>query len=403
MGQIEINHTGSGGGVVLSSDGTDLLLGGSAIGGGASPSVDLYIANPSSATNPTAAGTNAVSIGSGSVASGEASFALLDGTASGQYAMAFNNYAVASAEKSISLGWLTDATATSAVAIGTGTQSSGSHSVALGQANATGADSFAAAIGSSSSLYGATGTGAIAMGYQAKATTQNSIAIGGETVASGFDNSICIGWQSTATSSRGAAVIGGRSNNSTGDYSTVLGGQSNTASGDHSVAMGYTSRASGNGSFALGTDAKATIKTQIAMSAGQFAAQGDAQGSTFILRSDTTDATAEAMTTNNSTAAADNQIVAATDTCITFSGTVVAMQNGAQAYGSWEIKGLLVNDGGTTTVPTSAITVINNSSSWGLALSADNTNNALTVQVTGEASHNIRWVANVQTAEVTYA
>ena len=34
MGQIEINHTGSGGGVVLSSDGTDLLLGGSAIGGG---------------------------------------------------------------------------------------------------------------------------------------------------------------------------------------------------------------------------------------------------------------------------------------------------------------------------------------------------------------------------------
>ena len=34
MGQIEINHTGSGGGIVLSSDGTDLLLGGSAIGGG---------------------------------------------------------------------------------------------------------------------------------------------------------------------------------------------------------------------------------------------------------------------------------------------------------------------------------------------------------------------------------
>ena len=44
MGQIEINHTGSGGTVVLSSDGTDLLLGGSAVGGGA----DLYAANESS-------------------------------------------------------------------------------------------------------------------------------------------------------------------------------------------------------------------------------------------------------------------------------------------------------------------------------------------------------------------
>ena len=79
------------------------------------------------------------------------------------------------------------------------------------------------------------------------------------------------------------------------------------------------------------------------------------------------------------------------------------MQNGAQSYGSWEIKGLLVNDGGTTTVPNSAITVISNTSNWGLALSADNSNNALKVEVTGEASHNIRWVANVQTAEVTYS
>ena len=79
------------------------------------------------------------------------------------------------------------------------------------------------------------------------------------------------------------------------------------------------------------------------------------------------------------------------------------MQNGAQSYGSWEIKGLLVNDGGTTTLANSAITVIQNASSWGLALSADNTNNALKIQVTGEASHNIRWVANIQTAEVTYA
>ena len=34
MGKIEIDHTGSGGGITLSSDGTDLLLDGSAVGGG---------------------------------------------------------------------------------------------------------------------------------------------------------------------------------------------------------------------------------------------------------------------------------------------------------------------------------------------------------------------------------
>ena len=154
--------------------------------------------------------------------------------------------------------------------------------------------------------------------------------------------------------------------------------------------------------------AKSDIYGKFAYSSGSFGGNGSyslrgiSQGGMYILRSDTTNATPEAMTTNNSTAAANNQVVAASDTCITFSGTIVAMQNGAQSYGSWEIKGLLVNAGGTTTVPNSAITVISNTSSWGLALSADNTNNALTIQVTGEASHNIRWVANIQTSEVTY-
>ena len=79
------------------------------------------------------------------------------------------------------------------------------------------------------------------------------------------------------------------------------------------------------------------------------------------------------------------------------------MQNGAQAYASWKIEGLLVNDGGTTTLANSATTVIQNLSSWGMALSADNTNNALAITCTGEASHSIRWVANIRTTEVTYA
>ena len=79
------------------------------------------------------------------------------------------------------------------------------------------------------------------------------------------------------------------------------------------------------------------------------------------------------------------------------------MQNGAQAYGSWRVEGLLLNDGGTTTLVNSAITVISNSSSWGLALGADNTNNALSITVTGEANHNIRWCANLRTVQVTYS
>jgi len=250
------------------------------------------------------------------------------------------------------------ATGANAIAIGDSAICTATRSVALGKSRVDGVESFAALIGDNSTSYGATG------GSQ-------SVAIGQYSKSGG--NSIAIG--SAFTISQGA----------------------------QSVAIGRNVTSVAVGSLAMGYYVKANIIGQFAYGYGKFAAQGDAQSGQYILRSDTTNGNAEAMTTNNATAAATNQIVAASDTCITFSGTVVAMQNGAQAYGSWEIRGLLVNDGGTTTVPNSSITAINNASSWGLALSADNTNNALKVQVTGEASHNIRWVANIQTSEVTYS
>ena len=77
--------------------------------------------------------------------------------------------------------------------------------------------------------------------------------------------------------------------------------------------------------------------------------------------------------------------------------------NGAQDQGGWEIKGLLKNDGGTTTLVNSEVKTFADGNGWARALSADNTNNALAITCTGEASHNIRWVANIQTSDGTYA
>ena len=329
-------------------------------GGGA----DLYAANESSpSAQPSATGANAVAIGDSSVSSGADSLAFGDGaTASSTRSTAIGYNATSSSVNSTAIG--PNATSSNFYTVAIGSPSNGTGSVATGAFSAiaingyaSGTDSFAAGVGSNSSSYGASATDSLSMSKVSKANAQRAIAIGRYAVAS----------------ATGAVSIG----------------ESNVASAANSSAYGV--------------DAKASIIGQTARASGYFAADGDAQGSTFILRSDTTDATAEALTTNNSTAGSTNQIVAASDTCITFSGTIVAMQNGAQSYGSWEIKGLLVNDGGTTTLANSAITVIQNASSWGLALSADNTNNALKIQVTGEASHNIRWVANVQTSEVTFA
>jgi len=40
---------------------------------------------------------------------------------------------------------------------------------------------------------------------------------------------------------------------------------------------------------------------------------------------------------------------------------------------------------------------------WDATAEADNTNEALAIKVTGEAATNIRWVAKVDIAQVTYA
>jgi hypothetical protein len=42
-------------------------------------------------------------------------------------------------------------------------------------------------------------------------------------------------------------------------------------------------------------------------------------------------------------------------------------------------------------------------SAWAIALTADTTNGGLKIEATGAAATDIRWVATVNTSEVTYA
>ena len=116
-----------------------------------------------------------------------------------------------------------------------------------------------------------------------------------------------------------------------------------------------------------------------------------------------TDTTVTTLTTDNSTAAATNQIVAAADTGIAFDGIVTALQNGAQSWSAWKIQGILVNDNGAMYLSGSSVSAITNNSGYTLALSADSTNKALSIKFTGYSTYNIRILANVRTSEVTYA
>ena len=271
---------------------------------------------------------------------------------------------------SVAIGQNTFANAQYAFAIGNTSAGSGSQAVtgngamALGGSYASGADSFAAAIANNTSSYGATSANSIAIGYQAKAGPST--------------------------------------------FAVAIGTAAN-ASGTGSLALGYNSLASGNYTTTVGIFGQALEERKVAISGGGFAARGDAQSGIFVLRSDTTSATPEALTTTNSAASTTNQIILPNNSAYSFSGTIIAREQASAGsdYAAWEIKGALLRDANA------ASTVLGNgiknklyasagASAWDIALTADTTNGGLAITVTGAAATNIRWVATVNTSEVTY-
>jgi hypothetical protein len=236
--------------------------------------------------------------------------------------------------------------------------------MALGGSYASGTDSFAAGIGDNSASYGATGGNSVAIGFRARASGVNSLSIG---------------------------YIG-------------------IASGTGAVSLGYLSTASGSVSTAMGYQSNSLMYGKFSYASGQFTAGGsslgEAQIGIFVLRQQTSDATPAALSTNGVAAATTNQIILPNNSAYAFHGTIVARQQASAgtASAAWKIEGLIRREGsaGTTVLVNSATTVLDNTPAWGMALSADTTNGGLKIEVTGAAATNIRWVATINTSEVTY-
>lgn len=282
------------------------------------------------------------------------------------------------------------ATGANAVAIGGGAVASGQDAVAIGLISvssgirsfsgvysyASGTDSFAAAI-SNNGIYGATGTNSVAMGYRAKASFNKSTAIGGERALASGANSF---------------AAGGEYQTASGSMSVALGGSVNIASGEASYAYGKQSLADKVGKYAYGAQLVGT--------------SGVTQAGMMVLIAATTDATPNILCSNTNAATATNQVIIPNNSAYAFHGTIVARQQASQgtASAAWKIEGLIRREGsaGTTVLVNSATTVLDNTPAWGMALSADTTNGGLKIEVTGAAATNIRWVATINTSEVTY-
>jgi hypothetical protein len=353
--------------ILRQGEGTDIVCNGTNWETSYKKTMRGYAENYSnSSIRPIASGSNSISLGSNSTASATQSFAAVYGS-------------VASGIASVAIGTATTAGSTYSTSIGDNSAGSGSvtatgsGAMALGGSYASGTDSFAAAVTNNTSSYGAKANNSVAIGKNAATNGFNSISIGNTALNNG-SNGIALGYGCT-TSSGGVSI-----------------GNSNNSVGDKSFAAGYQSQASQFGKYTYAS--------------GITAATADAQYGLIVLRASTTTTTAVVLTSDAGAAGTSNQLIVASGQAMAISGTLIAKQSASGNMAGWTITGIVSNNAGTMAVSGLALTPIGvDSIVLGVNLptiAVDNTNKGVTITSGYKAATNIRWVANVQTSEVTY-
>jgi hypothetical protein len=284
---------------------------------------------------------------------------------------------------------------------------------------------------------GASGVGAVAIGYRNRASGNYSLSIGSNSIASntgaaaisgglasgGASFAVGANGLSTATASgSGSVALGGGT--ASGDYS--LATTFSQASGSVSVAMGGAYGGSGNAvasatySFALGVSTRANGSYSMAilsnsdtyshrnrLTYGTYTPTagnpiGSIQGSTLVVGVDTTTATPTTLGTYGGTAI---PLILQNNNSVRFKGTIIGRQSGSTNTSSWDIDGFIQRGttAATTTLLISNVNVVQNTPAWGTpTLTADTSNGGLDIKVIGAATTSIRWTCVFTTTEVVY-
>lgn len=277
---------------------------------------------------------------------------------------------------------------------------SSSSSLAVGD-NSTATNNNAMAFGNSCS---SSGDSSFAQGKSTTASGDFSHAEGNGTTASG-ERSHAEGDGCTATNY--AAHAEGSLSHATGQYSHAENG--GTASGDNSHAEG-TGTATGGYSHAGGQNSIADLQSKIAYSDGAFTAwtgnKGDGQFS--ILPCSTT--TDHSVTTRNLTivggGGSGSLLLVRANFTYAFTVEIAARQRDGSAMAYFTRRGMIHNEAGTTSLSGSIQTIGTdiNTPGWSIAITADDTNDALQVAVTGDpgagVGARIFWQARLDCIEI---
>jgi hypothetical protein len=269
------------------------------------------------------------------------------------------------------------ASGANSLAAGTRATASGANSVAIGAAeahNTTASGQRAIAIGQQFSCT-ASGLDSIAIGRNCQASTQYAVSIGqvscsGTEGSAGFVSNIA----ECVSSGQNSAMLGGRQSTANATNSTSIGsfqGLSNR--------YGMQSHASGSFSNSIGS--------------------GDAQRARFVLRNKTTTNSAVELFLDGSS----TRLTIPSGKYLTGTINIAGIKSDGTAAASYIRQFSIKNVAGTTSLVGTVNTIgTDEAASTSISITANDTNDALKVEVTGIASETWRWVASVDVVEVAY-
>lgn len=179
-----------------------------------------------------------------------------------------------------------------------------------------------------------------------------------------------------------------------------------SALGDNSIAIGNgaTVNEQATGGIAFGTQSLVRHPNSIVQAGGRFASTGDAQIGTYLLRGHTVNALETEIFLDGT--GGTQKLILPDDCTWFFNATIIGHRTDSNdGHAGYKIEGIIYRQSGvdTTTIlgnPVISILAKTNNE-WKVQVSADIINGALKFSCTGQTGQTIRWLAKVETTEVT--
>jgi len=265
--------------------------------------------------------------------------------------------------------------------------------------NARGANAVDLSTSRSTAAQIASGAHSFQAGRNLTASGQGSVAFGDNNTSTSFytfvagqDNSVtgssasAIAYQSTASGSR-AGVYASENSTASGTHAVVLGGLRSTASASYARALGNQAVAD---RYGMTAEASGSWFSNV---------HGHAQHVRCTLRNKTTTNSAVTLFLDGASA----RLTIPSGKILHATVHIVGSKSDGTAVASYMRQVTIKNVGGTTSLVGTVNTIgTDEAASTSMAITADDTNDALDIAVTGIASETWRWAATVHGIEIAY-